>query len=99
MGSGASLFAQFVEIIEALFAPSHQARMLDRGKNLAAVMRYALVGDVDADRIKLATVLTHGLEYVAHHGIHVRAESSFALDVGGWIILEKMRRGRLTVAA
>ena len=52
-------------------------------------MRYALIGDVDADRIHLAGTLAHTVEDVAHHRSHVRAETAGTLDVGRWVVLEE----------
>ena len=84
-----ALCDQLIEIVEALLAPLHQARMLDRREDLASVVRHAFVGDVDADGIELAARLARGIKHIIHHRIHVRAESAFALDVGCGIVLKK----------
>jgi|GEM_PF-6960307 len=84
-----ALFDQFIEIVEPLLAPLHQTRMLNRRKDLAAVMRHALVRDINADGIELAAWLTDRIKHITHHRIHVRAEPAFALNIRRRIVLEK----------
>ena len=83
------LLDQLIEIVETLLAPLHQTRMLNRREDLAAVMRHALIGDINADRIELAARMAGGIKHITHHRIHVRAEPAFPLNVRRRIVLKK----------